>query len=102
LKQHFKQNTYDYDYQRRKRLKNIYCKQHRKSNRTSKIKIDKNNFIPIYLRWLDIVKPIIDVNWDDLKKANILDSDFYLADLFVDDKDTNKIEDDFQSEIVYL
>jgi hypothetical protein len=28
------------------------------------------------------------------KKANILDSDFYLADLFVDDKDTNKIEDD--------
>lgn len=26
------------------------------------------------------------MNRDDLKKANILDSDFYLADLFVDDK----------------
>lgn len=65
-----------------------------KATTTSKIKIDKNNFIPIYLRWLEIVKPNIDVNWDDLKKAHILDSDFYLADLFVDDKDTQDIEDD--------
>jgi len=28
------------------------------------------------------------------EKANILDSDFYLADLFVDDKDTQTIGDD--------
>ena len=61
---------------------------------TSKIKIDKNNFIPIYLRWLDIIKPIIDVNWEQLKKANILESDFYLADLFVNDQDTQNIDDD--------
>ena len=60
----------------------------------NKIKIDKNNFIPIYLRWIEVIKPIINVNWDDLKKANIFDSDFYLADLFVDDKDTQNIEDD--------
>jgi len=33
---------------------------------TSKLKIDKNNFIPIYLKWLEIVKPTIDVNWEDL------------------------------------
>ena len=46
------------------------------------------------MRWLDIVKPIIDVHWDELKKASILDSDFYLADLFVDDKDTQKTDDD--------
>jgi len=50
--------------------------------------------IQFYLRWLEFVKPIIDVNWDDLKKANILDSDFYLADLFVDDKGTQNIDDD--------
>jgi len=43
---------------------------------------------------LEVVKPIIDVNWDDLKKANIFDSDFYLADLFVDDKGTQDIDDD--------
>ncbi|MEZ4724884.1 MAG: hypothetical protein R2863_09550 [Candidatus Kapaibacterium sp.] len=65
-----------------------------KATTKSKIKIDKNNFIPIYLRWVEIVKPIIDVDWDELKKANIFDNDFYLADLFVDDKDTQKIDDD--------
>lgn len=60
----------------------------------SKIKIDKNNFIPIYLRWLEHIKPTIDVNWEQLKKINILDSDFYLADLFVNDQNTTNIEDD--------
>jgi hypothetical protein len=91
----FKQNTYIYDYQAdEKDLKTFIANNIAKATEASKIKIDKNNFIPIYLRWLDIVKPVIDVNWDDLKKASILNSDFYLADLFVDDKDTNKIEDD--------
>ncbi len=90
-----KQNTYIYDYQTdEKDLKTFIANNIAKATEASKIKIDKNNFIPIYLRWLDIVKPIIDVNWDELKKASILNSDFYLADLFVDDKDTNKIEDD--------
>lgn len=65
-----------------------------KATEAGKIKINKNNFIPIYLRWLVSVKPAIDVNWDDLKKSSILDSDFYLADLFVDDKDTQGIDDD--------
>lgn len=46
------------------------------------------------VRWIEIVKPIIDVNWEDLKKANIFDSDFYLADIFVDDKGTQNIDDD--------
>ena len=90
-----KQNTYVYDYQKdAKDLKNFIANNIANSTEISKIKIDKNNFIPIYLRWLEIIKPNIDVNWDDLKKANILDSDFYLADLFIDDKDTNKIDDD--------
>jgi hypothetical protein len=90
-----KQNIYVYDYQKdEKELQSFIKNNVAKATTTSKLKIDKNNFIPIYLRWLEIVKPIIDVNWDDLKKANILDSDFYLADLFVDDKDTQTIEDD--------
>jgi hypothetical protein len=90
-----KQNTYVYDYEKdEKELQSFIKNNVAKATTTSKLKIDKNNFIPIYLRWLEIVKPIIDVNWDDLKKANILDSDFYLADLFVDDKDTQNIEDD--------
>ncbi len=57
--------------------------------------INKNNFLPIYLRWLEVIKPIISVDWDRLKREfNILDCDFYLADLFVDDKDTDDIADD--------
>ncbi len=90
-----KQNSYIYDYQEDEKDLKIFIENNiAKATEASKIKIDKNNFIPIYLRWLEIIKPIIDVNWDDLKKANILDSDFYLADLFVDDKDTQKIDDD--------
>lgn len=89
------QYTYVYDYEKdEKELEHFIKNNIANATTSSKLKIDKNNFIPIYLRWLEIVKPIINVNWDDLKKANILDSDFYLADLFVDDKDTQQLEDD--------
>ena len=88
-------NTYVYDYEKDEKELQTFIKNNvAKATTTSKLKIDKNNFIPIYLRWLEVVKPIIDVNWDDLKQANIMDSDFYLADLFVDDKDTQSLEDD--------
>ncbi len=90
-----KTKTYVFDYQKdEKELKTFIKNNVAKATTKSKIKIDKNNFIPIYLRWIEIVKPIIDVNWDDLKKANIFDSDFYLADIFVDDKGTQNIDDD--------
>ena len=88
-------NTYVYDYEKDEKELQTFIKNNvAKATTTSKLKIDKNNFIPIYLRWLEVVKPIIDVKWDDLKQANIMDSDFYLADLFVDDKDTQALEDD--------
>lgn len=88
-------NTYVYEYEKDEKELQTFIKNNvAKATTANKLKIDKNNFIPIYLRWLEVVKPIIDVNWDDLKKANIMDSDFYLADLFVDDKDTQSLEDD--------
>ncbi len=90
-----KQNTDIYDFEKDEKDLITFIKNNvAKATTASKLKIDKNNFIPIYLRWLELVKPNINVNWDDLKKANILDSDFYLADLFVDDKDTQDINDD--------
>jgi hypothetical protein len=90
-----KKNTYVYDFEKDEKELLAFIKNNvAKATTANKLKIDKNNFIPIYLRWLETIKPIIDVNWDELKKANILDSDFYLADLFVDDKDTQNIEDD--------
>jgi hypothetical protein len=48
---------------------------------TSKIRIDKSNFMVIYNKWLSAVKPTIAVNWDIAKKGGIIDGDFYLADL---------------------
>ena len=90
-----KTKTYVFDYQKDEKLLNTFIKNNvAKATTKNKIKIDKNNFIPIYLRWIEVVKPIIDVNWENLKKANIFDSDFYLADIFVDDKGTQNIDDD--------
>jgi len=65
-----------------------------KGSEAGKIQIDKNNFFPIYLRWLDEIKPLIGFDFEGARKQQILDSDFYLADLFVDDKDTATIADD--------
>jgi len=57
-------------------------------NDVSKIKIDKNNFISVYSKWLEAVKPTISVNWDAAKKKGILSGHFYIADL-ISDKNTS-------------
>jgi hypothetical protein len=59
-------------------------------SKTTKIKMDKNNFIIIYNKWLDTVKPTIAVNWDIAKKNGIIDGDFYLADLLSSENRTLK------------
>lgn len=56
----------------------------------SKIKIDKNNFMIIYNKWLQSVKPTISVNWDIAKKSGLIDGDFYLADLLSIENETLK------------
>jgi hypothetical protein len=88
-------NSHIYEFSKdEKDLKHFIANNVAMASEVNNVKMDKNNFIPIYLRWLEIIKPNIDVNWDNLKKANILDSDFYLADLFVNDNDTQIIDDD--------
>jgi hypothetical protein len=58
---------------------------------TTKIKIDKNNFIIIYSKWIETVKPTIQVSdWGKAKKAGIIDGDFYLADLLSAENKTLK------------
>ncbi|MGT0059533.1 hypothetical protein [Helicobacter pylori] len=54
------------------------------SHLLSKIQIDKNNFFTIYQKWLEAVKPTIDINWEVAKTKDILDADYYLADLLSD------------------
>lgn len=56
----------------------------------TKTKIDKNNFMVIYNKWLQNVKPTIAVNWDIAKKTGIIDGDFYLADLLSQDNNSLK------------
>lgn len=56
----------------------------------TKTKIDKNNFMVIYNKWLQAVKPTIAVKWDVAKKMGIIDGDFYLADLLSDENNTLK------------
>jgi hypothetical protein len=56
----------------------------------TKIKINKNNFIFIYNKWLATVKPTIVANWAAAKKNGIIDGDFYLADLLSQDNKTLK------------
>lgn len=61
----------------------------------ARAKITKNNFISIYNRWLEEVKPTIQVpNWDALKKSGVLDADFFLADIM--SKDNMPIMDKLQ------
>ena len=56
---------------------------------TAKTRIDKNNFIAIYDKWLEMVKPTIQVDdWTLAKKNGIMDGDFYLADLLSADNKT--------------
>lgn len=89
-------NTTIFDYEKdEKKLRDFIKLNIWQAKSSSKIKINKNNFIPIYLRWLEQVKPEIAINnRDELKKNNIMDSDFFLADLFVDDHNTQNIGDD--------
>lgn len=56
----------------------------------TKTRIDKNNFMVIYNKWLQNVKPTIAVNWEIAKKSGIIDGDFYLADLLSQENNTLK------------
>jgi hypothetical protein len=56
----------------------------------TKTQIDKNNFIVIYNKWLQEVKPTISVNWELAEKNGVISGDFYLADLLSEDNITLK------------
>jgi len=43
---------------------------------TTKIRIDKNNFVTIYCKWLEAVKSSIQVDWNVAKENGLIDADF--------------------------
>ena len=56
----------------------------------TKTKIDKTNFMVIYNKWFQSVKPTTAINWEVAKKSGIIDGDFYLADLLSHENKTLK------------
>lgn len=52
---------------------------------TEKISVTKNNFTFVFQRWLEKVKPTIEIDdWDLANKEGIMSADFFLADLISD------------------
>ena len=60
-----------------------------------KIQITKNNFKNVYYDWLETVKPTISVNWEE-EKPEILDTDFYIADLLSRNNNTEEIRENIR------
>jgi len=57
----------------------------------NRIQINKNNFKWVYDKWTTAVKPTIELyNWEKAKANNIIDADFYLADLLSNENQTLK------------
>ena len=71
-------------------LKKFITKNFVEENKTTvKLKVNKNNFITIYNKWLKDVYPSILIKHEDkLKDAGILPCDFFLADLISKDNQT--------------
>ncbi len=72
-----------FDYERDAKELSRFIKSNFKEGkqRSTAIRITKNNFTTVYQRWAEIVKPTIGMNWELGKKNGILDADFFLADL---------------------
>lgn len=51
----------------------------------SNIAVTKNNFVTVYFKWLQDVKPSIQIDWEKAKQQGIYDRGFYLADLLSKD-----------------
>lgn len=57
---------------------------------TEKISVTKNNFTFVFQKWSNVVKPTIAVNWELLKKRNVISADFFIADLLSENNESIK------------
>ena len=86
--------AYRFDFvENRKELKN-YISKNFKTDRVHNrgMRITRNSFVSVYNQWRKEVMPTISMPWDVAKKHNILDADFFLADLMLG-KDNEPIMD---------
>ena len=57
-------------------------------DKIQRIRVNHNNFVAIFQKWRKEVMPTINVNWENAKQHNLLDSYFYLADLIAENNRT--------------
>ncbi|GAA8154105.1 hypothetical protein HpBT121_14490 [Helicobacter pylori] len=79
---------FDYETQNKELKAFIKDKDNLLYSKRSKIPVDKNNFVHVYFKWVEHVKPSISIEWQQAKKQGILDADFYLADLLSESNET--------------
>ncbi|MGN8424953.1 hypothetical protein ACR9KZ_07495 [Helicobacter pylori] len=77
-----------FDYETQNKELKAFIKDNLLYSKRSKIPVDKNNFVHVYLKWVEHVKPSISIEWQQAKKQGILDADFYLADLLSESNET--------------
>ena len=92
LEESFQKNSLKFNYLTDKEELIRFIKANFRSDRqdVSRLRVTKNNFVNIYLKWCATVKDTIDIDWGLAKKNAILDADFYLADLLSKDDFTLK------------
>lgn len=81
------ENTFIYNYVKDEKELRKFIKQNLilGNRKTQRHKVNKNNFTFVYQRWCDEVKRSINIDWGNVKKAGLLDADFFLADLLSKD-----------------
>ncbi|GAA8109474.1 hypothetical protein HpNP41_05830 [Helicobacter pylori] len=77
-----------FDYETQNKELKAFIKGNLLYSKRSKIPVDKNNFVHVYFKWVEHVKPSISIEWQQAKKQDILDADFYLADLLSESNET--------------
>ncbi|MCX6147271.1 MAG: DUF559 domain-containing protein [Candidatus Kapabacteria bacterium] len=81
---------FNFDNDKNELIKFIRVNFKESSRGLTKTRIDKNNFMIVYNKWISEVKNSININWDIAKKSGIIDGDFYLADLLSQENFTLK------------
>ncbi len=77
-----------FDYETQNKELKAFIKDNLLYSKRSKIPVDKNNFVHVYFKWVEHVKPSISIEWQLARKQGILDADFYLADLLSESNET--------------
>ncbi|GAA8049839.1 hypothetical protein JP0567_10410 [Helicobacter pylori] len=77
-----------FDYETQNKELKAFIKDNLLYSKHSKIPVDKNNFVHVYFKWVEHVKPSISIEWQQARKQGILDADFYLADLLSEGNET--------------